>query len=368
VNAPTSVLVHRDGRAELDQVDVGAPAAGEVVVRPTLVALNGSDLRVLTDATALRDLRQGVVLGAEAVGVVHEVGSDVTDLAVGDRVSIDPSGRCGRCVACFAATGSPCLTEGRLGWTRHGTFTTRARVPADACHPIPDGVSDGRAIWAGTIAHGIRALRRATPRVGDDVAVFGADATGIAITALAGEVGVRRVVIVDPIAARRDAARALGADVVDPLADDPVDAMRRGLGVAPDVVFVTLERRVPAASAYLVQAFEAMRIAGTVVVVGTDGRQGFDRLVDGRLATPLSKEARIRFVGPVTAAEPLSGGRPRGDWAHALERLATGLACLDAVPATEHAWSSMASPRAVDDIFEEALAQPTPLVVRMDVP
>ena len=83
-----AVRVHQLGGPEVlkyEQVEVGAPAAGEARVRHTAIGLNFTDIHFRTGRYPLKELPH--VIGMEAAGVVEEVGAGVTEVRVGDRVA-----------------------------------------------------------------------------------------------------------------------------------------------------------------------------------------------------------------------------------------------------------------------------------------
>jgi aryl-alcohol dehydrogenase len=192
------------------------------------------------------------VLGHEGAGVVEEVGSAVTTLVPGDRVSMSFHS-CGRCSTCatgrpsychqffehnFAAArpedGSSALSrDGRLvhaHFFAQSSFATHAvanersvvklesSIPLDVVAPFGCGIQTG----AGAILNVLR------PPAGSSLAVFGAGGVGLAAVLAAVLSGCTTIVAVDVKPARLELARELGAThVVDAGAQDAVDAIHR---------------------------------------------------------------------------------------------------------------------------------------------
>jgi threonine dehydrogenase-like Zn-dependent dehydrogenase len=142
-------------------------------------------------------------LGNMAVGIVTEVGPEVTRFGVGDRV---------------------------FG---HLPIRETHTVDEEAVDPLPDGL-EAEAVVCLDPAVMALAMRDAQVRLGDQVAVFGLGAIGLMATQMARIAGADRVIGVDPIEARRDVAITHGADAaLDPLADgDAGMAIRRISGAA----------------------------------------------------------------------------------------------------------------------------------------
>lgn len=222
---------------------------GDAIVRITASAICGADLHIVRGT--LPGVRPGTVLGHEAVGVVEEVGRDVRNFRPGDRVVIASTIACGTCAYCRAGYTSQCDRANPLGSqagacffggpTLHGAIdglqAERARIPwaAVGMVKLPDDVLDEQAIFLSDILPtGWFAAERAEIRPGDTVAVFGCGPVGQFAIAAARILGAGRILAVDCIPTRLDAAREQGAEVIDFETDDPVEtihALTGGIGV-----------------------------------------------------------------------------------------------------------------------------------------
>jgi threonine dehydrogenase-like Zn-dependent dehydrogenase len=147
-------------------------------------------------------------LGNMAVGIVTEVGSEVSRFKVGERV--------------------------------FGHFPIREThtVEETDADLLPDGLTPEAAVCLDPAVMAL-AIRDAEIRIGDRVAVFGLGAIGLMAVQMARIAGADKVIAVDPIEARRKVAVALGADVaLDPLTNDGDTGMeiRRISGSAPSAI------------------------------------------------------------------------------------------------------------------------------------
>ena len=146
----------------LKQVErlVPRPASEEVRIAINVCGVCRTDLHV-----ADGDIRGTlpIVPGHEIVGVVEELGSSVTDLAVGQRVGVPWLGHtCGHCPYCRSARENLCDDPLFTGFTRDGGFASHCLADARYCFPIPDAFDDLHAaplLCAGLI--GYRAYRMA---------------------------------------------------------------------------------------------------------------------------------------------------------------------------------------------------------------
>jgi threonine dehydrogenase-like Zn-dependent dehydrogenase len=265
-----AVVFHGVGDIRLDEVpEPKIQEPTDAVVRLTASAICGTDLHMVRGTMAM--MKPGTILGHEGVGVVDEVGPEVRNLKIGDRVVIPSTIGCGYCVYCRAGYYAQCDNanpHGPRGGTAffggpepsgpfHGLQAERARIPYAniGLVKLPDAVSDDQAILLSDIfPTGYFGAELAEISPGDTVAVFGCGPVGQFTILSAKLLGASRILAVDTIPSRLDMARAQGAEVIDFNAEDPVETIRRltgGIGVdrVIDAVGVDAERphRGPAA-------------------------------------------------------------------------------------------------------------------------
>ena len=155
----------------------------DAIVRVTLGSICTSDLHI-KHGSVPRAV-PGITVGHEMVGVVEEVGAEVTDLHPGDRVAVNVETYCGHCFFCQHGFVNNC-TDPNGGWALgcriDGGQTEFVRVPfADqGLTKIPDTVTDRQALFVGDIlATGFWAARISEITEEDTVLVIGAGPTGI---------------------------------------------------------------------------------------------------------------------------------------------------------------------------------------------
>lgn len=214
-------------------------------------------------------VREPMVLGHEAAGVVTEVGSQVASLKVGDRVCMEPG------------VPDPNSRATRLGlynldpavrfWATppvHGCLRPTVVHPAAFTFKLPDNVSFGEGAMVEPLAVGMHAANKARLRPGDVGVVLGAGPIGMvtALAALAG--GCSRVIITDVQQPKLDLAEKLGPITpVDVANASLVDAVREATdGWGADVVFDAVGR--PESTA---QALEVVCPGGCIVMIGMPG-------------------------------------------------------------------------------------------------
>ncbi|MFN2431873.1 MAG: zinc-dependent alcohol dehydrogenase [Gemmatimonadota bacterium] len=257
-----AIVFHGIGDLRLDDVDEPRiEESQDAIVRITAAAICGTDLHMVRGT--LPGMKPGTILGHEGVGVVEELGKNVRNLNVGDRVVIPSTIACGWCSYCrdgYFAQCDEANPNGKQAGTAfyggpaqsgpfHGLQAEYARVPFAnvGLVKLPEEVGDHSAILLSDIfPTGWFGAEIAEVEDGDTVAVFGCGPVGQFAIASAKLLGAGRVIAVDRIASRLDMARAQGAEVVHFEKEDPVETIREltgGIGVdrAIDAVGVDAE-------------------------------------------------------------------------------------------------------------------------------
>jgi NADPH:quinone reductase-like Zn-dependent oxidoreductase len=191
------------------------PGPDQVVVRLHAAGLNHLDIHIREGIPTLK-LTLPHVLGADGAGHISAVGSDVTDLEVGDRVVLDPGITCGRCEYCVRGEESLCADYKILGEHLPGTYAEQIAVPAQNAVKIPTDLGF-EAAAAAPLVFGTAwrmLVTRAGIRPGEDVLILGAGSglstAAVQIAKLAG----CTVFVTSSSDEKLHKAKALGADVL----------------------------------------------------------------------------------------------------------------------------------------------------------
>ena len=202
-----------DRRAEVRELPMPEPGAGEVLIQVKAAGLCGSDLHFYRSTPEELGIRCGVVIGHEPSGVIVATGSCVSQVGVGDRVTVNHTLGCGHCEFCIA--GETVLCEDNLGiaGSGYGGDAEYITMPASACLPLPDELSfvEG-AFLACTGATAYNALRKLAPSGRDRLAVFGLGPVGLSSVMVGKALGAS-VIGIDLLPERVRLAESLGADV-----------------------------------------------------------------------------------------------------------------------------------------------------------
>jgi len=225
------------GNLDVQVTDVPDPRIqqpNDAIIQVTSTAICGSDLHLYGVLGPY--LRPGDVLGHEAMGVVTEVGADITNLAPGDRVVVPFNISCGHCWMCTRGLYAQCETtqvreQGKgaalFGYTSlygsvPGGQAQFLRVPQAQFGPVKipaDGPDEQYLFLSDVLPTAYQAVVYAdTPKDGT-LAVLGLGPIGQFVARIARHLGVERVIGVDPVPERRAAAARFGIEAVD-LNDD----------------------------------------------------------------------------------------------------------------------------------------------------
>lgn len=222
-------------RVTLDQVADPPCGIDEVIVQVTQVGICGTDLHIYRGEYPSEF---PLIAGHEFAGKVVEVGKGVAQFRPGERVAVDPNLSCGQCYFCRQQEANHCLEWQGIGITRPGAFAEYVAVPARACYPIPDVLTDAQAAFVEPLSCVIHALKRLRVWPGDDVLIFGAGPMGLLLVQALRHSGASQLVVVEREADRRRLAQDMGATVVL----DPSPAQLENLGqLAPHGFAVVID-------------------------------------------------------------------------------------------------------------------------------
>jgi NADPH:quinone reductase-like Zn-dependent oxidoreductase len=208
------------GQGGIDKVqymDVERPTFGprEVLIETRAVALNHLDIFVRNNLDTLK-LAVPHIAGADAAGVVAEVGNDVRTVEAGDRVLINPALNCGVCEFCLAGEQSLCVRFGIMGESCPGTFAEYVKVPEANVHPVPEGFSweEAAALPLVFVTAWRMLISKAAIKPGEDILILGiGGGVSTAVLQIVKAIGLRAFVT-SSSDDKLQQAKKLGADAV----------------------------------------------------------------------------------------------------------------------------------------------------------
>ncbi|HLW43363.1 MAG TPA: galactitol-1-phosphate 5-dehydrogenase, partial [Candidatus Acidoferrales bacterium] len=279
----------------------------EVLIRVGACGICGSDVHGYDGSSGRRI--PPIVMGHEAAGRIAAVGTGVTGVAEGDRVTFDSTIYCGACTYCKRGEVNLCDHRQVLGvscgdYRRAGAFAEFVTVPARVVYKLPETISFAEAAMLEAVAVAIHAVSLAEISTDSTALVVGAGTIGVLTLQALRAAGCKRVFVSDVDPTRLKLAKELGAMEVL-LADGDILAhiLQRTGGVGVDVALEAV-----GGNATVNAAISSVRKGGTVVLVGN---------ISPEVTLPLQKVVtrQIRLQGSCASA---------GEYPQAIEWMASG--------------------------------------------
>lgn len=216
----------RNPHFEIKEVPDPNPREDEVIIRVGACGICGSDFHLYeTDAEGYiifsGQVKLPVILGHEFSGTVIDLGNKVTDLKVGDLVTVESIQWCGLCTSCRSGAFNQCQHVELLGLSANGAFAEYIAIKEKYCWKLnsmkarysEDEIFEIGALIepAGCAYNGIF-VTGAGLRPGETMAVYGAGPIGLAAIALGRIAGASQIIAFDKMSRRLELAKTLGAD------------------------------------------------------------------------------------------------------------------------------------------------------------
>jgi L-iditol 2-dehydrogenase len=254
---------------KLEVVDFPEPSIGpdDVLVRVRACGICGSDVHGFDGSSGRRN--PPLIMGHEASGEVAKLGSNVTDLKPGDRVTFDSTVYCGKCAFCARGDVNLCDNREVIGvapkeFKRHGAFAEYVSVPRRIMYKLPDSFPFEQAALIEAVSIGVHAVSITPVRLGDTALIIGAGMIGLVTLQAAKAAGCTRIIAVDMEDSRIEAAKSMGAtDGINGSVNVPEAVRELTGGRGADVAFECVGYTKP-----VVTAIHSVRKGGTVTLIG----------------------------------------------------------------------------------------------------
>ena len=256
-------MVETAGKITWAERELPPLEAGQVLIKTKAVSICGSDLHTFKGKHPFAPLP--AALGHELAGEVVELGPEVRNIALGDRVVLEPVIVCGRCAFCRQGSYNLCQNISFHHRRGQGAFTPYFAAHENWVHKLPAEVSYEQGALLEPLAVAVHAANRAQIQLGQSVAVMGGGSIGLMIMRLCVARGAGQVFVVDLRDFSLQTALSLGASQAVNAGDaDPVETIMQatgGLGV--DAAFEAV-----GAQATLLQALKVLKKGGRAVLAG----------------------------------------------------------------------------------------------------
>jgi D-arabinitol dehydrogenase (NADP+) len=334
-----AIVYSGPGEFSLQDLQPREPGSREVVVRPTMVGVCGTDLHI-HDGGFFAEFP--LTTGHEISGEVVRWGEQVTGLREGQRVVVDNASPCGHCPPCGAGRPLFCHNFASLGVNRNGGFAEEVLSPADKVFPASD-LDPDLAVVAEPLACAVHGMDVLKPELGANVLLFGAGPTGVLLAQLLMHGGAGSVTVAAPTAFKLEHLARYGVNhtILIPR-DDPAEAVRRVREHAAGGYDIAIDAT--GASPLVQQLPGLVREGGTLMVYGMCGepetvawspydifrreltvKGSFAQVNCFERALALLRSGRIRTDGLITHRFALA------DYGKALNALRSDNTCLKAI-------------------------------------
>ncbi|MEV8181832.1 zinc-dependent alcohol dehydrogenase family protein [Specibacter sp. NPDC078692] len=205
------------GVVEMQTVPDPTPGPGEVVIQVASSGICGTDLHILEGEFA--DTFP-IIPGHEFAGEVVAMGTGVHDLAIGDRVAINPSYICYDCRYCRRGQNNMCEVGGGYGTSFNGGSAEFCVVRSSYCRKLPEHVSTKDASLIEPLSCAIRGYDIVKGQMGSNVLIYGSGTMGLMMMELAKRAGAASVSMVDINHDKLKTAIQLGCNATAVSADE----------------------------------------------------------------------------------------------------------------------------------------------------
>jgi L-idonate 5-dehydrogenase len=322
------LVIHAPHDLRVDEREVEPLGEGQVRVQVGYGGICGSDLHYFhAGGFGTVRIKRPMALGHEVAGTVVGVAEGVTRVQVGDRVAVNPSRPCGRCVHCLEGLPNQCLDMRFYGSAMRdphveGAFRTLLTCDAVQCEAVAAHVPLQHAALAEPFSVGLHGVSRAGPLIGKRVLVSGCGPIGALAVAAARIHGAAEVTAVDLTDSTLAVARAMGAQHTINVAADPGWVQRYGPDGATRKGSFDVMLECTGNERALRAGLEVMRPRGVVVQLGLGGDVSLPQNVvvakelsicgsfrfhaEFALAVRLINEGRIDMQPMITGSFPLA--------------------------------------------------------------
>ena len=265
---------------------------GQVLIRLGAGGICGSDLHYYFEGrNGSFVIREPLIPGHEASGVVAKVGPGVTRVVPGDKIAVSPSHACGHCDYCREGREHLCRNMRFLGSASlyphvQGMFCEYFVMGQQQCYPVAGDISLGELAFAEPLAVALHAVNRGPVLMGKSVLITGAGTIGCLTVIAARLAGARQITVSDVLDRPLATATEVGADRTI-RADRDADAL-----AAPqfDVAY-----EVSGSFAALKACVAAVKRGGTVVQVGTLPHEPLPFVVNEIMGKELDLKGAFRW-------------------------------------------------------------------------
>ncbi|MNZ60794.1 Sorbitol dehydrogenase [compost metagenome] len=252
---------------EIQHIPIPVPKEDEALVKVYCIGVCGSDVHYYEHGRIGRYVvEKPIILGHELAGEVVAIGEKVANVAVGDRVAVEPGVTCGRCDYCKSGRYNLCPDVVFMATPPvDGAWAEYVAVRSDFLFKLPDSVSYEQGALLEPLSVGLHAMNRAKVTPADRLLVTGLGPIGLLAIQAAKVFGVSEIYATDIVPFRQQLAREMGVtEVIDPMREDAKERIAELTGGKGVTVVVESSGNARA----IADAVRTVRRGGRIVLVG----------------------------------------------------------------------------------------------------
>ena len=258
------------GIRQMEMMDVPDPVIKndtDVLIKMQTIGVCGSDVHYYVSGNiGSQVVKYPFTVGHEGAGVVAQVGADVVNVKVGDRIAVEPASSCWECDQCKAGRPHTCRNLLFLGCPGQieGCLSEYIVMPQECCFKISDKMTMDEAAASEPLTIGVYAVKQSIPMQGAKIAILGSGPIGLSVMLPAKSQGADEIYVTDKIDQRVDLAMNGGATWAgNPDKEDVVAKILELQPAGMDVVFECCGQQEA-----LDQAIELLKPGGKLMLIG----------------------------------------------------------------------------------------------------
>lgn len=217
------------GKHDLRVEDYKMPQVGikDVLIQVKACGVCGTDVHIFEGDKGAAEVTPPTILGHEFSGVIVEVGTEVKNYKIGDRVCIDPNCYCGSCESCRNGVVHYCEHMIGYGTTVNGGFAEYCVVNEKQVYQLGENTTFEQGAMTEPVACCLHGIDMCEIQPGHQVVVIGGGMIGLLMMQLAKLAGAAKVALLEPVESKRKVAKKLGADIcIDSINQDVKSALK----------------------------------------------------------------------------------------------------------------------------------------------
>ena len=289
-----AAILYKPGDVRIEEIDIPKIETDEVLIEIKAVGICGSDIHYFKHGN-IGDciVKEPLVLGHEAAGEIVEVGENVKNWKVGDRVTIEPGVPCRKCNFCKEGRYNLCKDVIFMATPPvNGAFTEYIAYPEDFLFRLPDNLSYEEGAMMEPLSVGVYSAKRGKLEPGKTVAILGMGTIGLITLQAARAFGASKIIITDIEQSRLDFAKKLGVDYALNAREDNIlniisNIAQKGVDVAIETAGEVITCQ---------QCISIVKKGGTVVLVGLSEKIKFELDVNSIITKELDIKGIFRYA------------------------------------------------------------------------